>query len=165
MFSGNHVGSRINSGGIDGMSAHDHCPLSASHRWVNTLAPSTPPASRTNVAAFSMWLASTGSPARRKRRVRLDGRREVGRAVGERRPRAVVALLRADPRRGGVGLRRSADAEELAQQQVLGVDRDVRLQLALPPAIGVLHSEQRLHAAVARGQRPCGVDRNRAAHW
>src|SRR5256884_1389697 len=35
-----------------------------------------------------------------------------------------------------------ADAEELAQQQVLGVHRDVGLELSLPPALGVLQTQQ-----------------------
>ncbi len=40
---------------------------------------------------------------------------------------------------GRLGL---ADAEEFAQQQIFGVHRDVRLELALPPSLGVLEREQ-----------------------
>ena len=74
--------------------------------------------------------------------VGLDGRGEVGRTAVERGPAAVVALLRPDPA-GGLGrLALGADAEELAQQQVLGLDGDVGLELALPPPGGVLGTAQ-----------------------
>jgi hypothetical protein len=47
-------------------------------------------------------------------------------------------LLGTDPAGGLLGLLVLADAEELPQQEVLGVHRHVRLELALPPALLVL---------------------------
>src|SRR5581483_6701227 len=92
-----------------------------------------------------------------QRDVRLQRRRRVGRGAVEVAPRAVVALLRADPVAGearhvGVG-----DAEELAQEQVLRLHRHVRLQFALPPAGLVLQREQ------ARDRPPERLHRRGAA--
>ena len=53
-----------------------------------------------------------------------------------------VALLAADAERGALVVGLVADAQELAEQQVLGVHRDVRLEVALPPALRVLPREQ-----------------------
>ena len=74
--------------------------------------------------------------------VGLDRGGQLGLAVVGVGPGAVGALLRPDPAGGGVGQLGGADAQELAQQQVLGLDRDVGLQLALPPALLVLQVEQ-----------------------
>ena len=74
--------------------------------------------------------------------VGLDRRRQVGRPAVVCGPGAVGALARADPSRrrgsGGIG----TYAENLPQEQVLGVDGDVRLELTFPPAVGVLAGEQ-----------------------
>ena len=107
-----------------------------------------PPSSRATRAARCMCARLGGIAGEPQRDVRLDRRRELRRAAEETRPRAVVALLRADPVRRARGLG-AADAEELAQQQVLGVHRDVGLELALPVAALVLEREQ----AVARARR------------
>jgi hypothetical protein len=56
----------------------------------------------------------------------------------ERGPGAVGALLRADPPGRLVGLLGLPDAEELAQQQILGVHRHVRGEFALPPTLLML---------------------------
>ena len=94
-----------------------------------------------------------------QRDVGLDRGREVAGAAVEVRPRPVVALPRADPCRGALGQRRIADAEELAQEQVLGIHRDVGLELPLPPTVRVLQGEEvrsRAHqrlAGIARDPR------------
>ncbi len=74
--------------------------------------------------------------------VGLDGRGELGGAAVEGGPGAVGALPRADEAGGGLGGPLVADAEELAQHQVFGVHGDVGLQVALPPALGVLAGEE-----------------------
>ena len=105
----------------------------------------------------------TGSPASRSATYAstvVD--RSAGPAVVGR-PRAVVALLRADPAR-----RRRAraavveDAEVVAQEEILGVDGHVRLELALPPAVGVLQREQVLERARSSASAG-GGDRQRRA--
>ena len=50
--------------------------------------------------------------------------------------------------------------EELAQQQVLGVHGDVRLELALPPALRVLEADQGLDGSL---QAAAGVVLDRRA--
>ena len=84
-----------------------------------------------------------------QRPVRLDARRQVGGSRVVRRPRAVGALLRPDPvrRRGRdvVG----ANAQELAEEQVLGLDGDVGLEQALPPSVRRLEREQVVPSPVA----------------
>ena len=79
-----------------------------------------------------------------QRPVGLDRGRQLPRSAMEVGPCAVGALLGADP--GGRALRPvgTADAEELAQEHVLRVHRDVGLQLSLPPARLVLQREQAL---------------------
>src|SRR5262249_12948293 len=80
----------------------------------------------------------------------------LARAAVEVRPGAVVALPRADPARRVGGVLAGADAEELAQQQVLGVDGDVRLQLGLPGALGGAEADH----VLARGvQGELGIGR------
>jgi len=49
-----------------------------------------------------------------------------------------VALLRADPASRLLELVRAQDAQELAQQEVLGVHADVGFKVALPPTGVVL---------------------------
>jgi hypothetical protein len=80
----------------------------------------------------------------------LDRGREVAGAVTEVGPGAVGALLGVDPGGGALGRAGLADAEELPQEQVLGVHGHVRLQLALPPAVGALQGEQALPGAEQR---------------
>src|SRR6266540_2508961 len=94
-----------------------------------------------------------------QRHVRLDGRRHVGGTGVEGRPASVLALLRADPPRGRVLLLRREDAEVVPDEEVLRVDRHVRLQLALPPAVRMLEPAQVLAATGERA--PCGVDTQR----
>ncbi len=74
--------------------------------------------------------------------VGLDGGGEVARPSVEGVPGAVLALLATDVQGGGAGGVLVEDAEELTQQQVLGVHGDVGLQVALPPALGVLGGQQ-----------------------
>ena len=72
--------------------------------------------------------------------VGLDGCRKLARPAMERRPGPVAALLRADPV-GGAGQRPLVqDAKEVAEQDVLCVHGHVGLELALPPALGLLAS-------------------------
>ena len=77
-----------------------------------------------------------------QRQVRLHRGGQVGRAAVEVGPGAVVPLLGPDPaaRRRDHGI--VVQAEELAQQQVLGVHGHVGLEFALPPPLGVLQAEQ-----------------------
>ncbi len=70
--------------------------------------------------------------------VGLDRGREVGRATVEVGPCAVRALARPDPPRGRGQLGGVARPEELAQQQILGVHGDVRLELTAPEPVRVL---------------------------
>ena len=77
-----------------------------------------------------------------QRHVRLDRRREVGRALPPVRPGAVVAAARGEVvREAAVGLR-VAQAEDVQPEEVLRDHRRVRLELADPPAAGVLELEQ-----------------------
>ena len=64
------------------------------------------------------------------------------RAAVEVGPGAVVPLLGPDPAACRRDRRVVVQAEELAQQQVLGVHGHVGLELALPPPLGVLQAEQ-----------------------
>ena len=106
---------------------------------VNTRAASMPPLSRTNAAAVAHVRGVGGSPARRSA--------TYASTVVDRSPGPPGTSPRCRRRAAGSGSTRRAavgqvadrDAEELAQQQVLGVHRDVGLELALPPAVGVLH--------------------------
>ena len=79
-----------------------------------------------------------------KRPVGLDRGRELAGAAVEVRPRAIGALLGADPSRRALRLLGLADSQELPQEHVLGVHRHVCLQLALPVALGGLEREQPL---------------------
>ena len=90
-----------------------------------------------------------------QRRVGLDGDGQVGRPFEPDRPRTVVAapreqLVREQP----VGLR-VAQAEEVEQEEMLGGHRRVRLELALPPAVGVLQREQALRAELDGSVERC----------
>ena len=105
---------------------------------VKTRVRSTPPRSRTSSAALRMCAASGESPASRSATYAstvVDRSRGAG---VEGRPASVLALLRADPACGRVLLLGREDAEEVADEEILGVDRHVRLQFALPPAVRVL---------------------------
>ena len=77
-----------------------------------------------------------------QRDVGLGGGREFERALEEVRPRAVAALLAADPLRALLGLLLFEDAEKLAQHQIFRVDRDVGIERALPPAGLALQRQQ-----------------------
>ncbi len=81
-------------------------------------------------------------PGEPQRDVRLDGGGEVGRAAVEGGPGAVLALFAADEEGGGAGGGLVTDAEELAEQQVLGVHRDVGVEVPLPPALGALEAQE-----------------------
>ncbi len=83
--------------------------------------------------------------------VRLDGRREFAGAAVEGGPGAVLALFTADEQGSGLCGLLVADPQELTEQQVLGVHGDVRLEVALPPSLGVLPREQEV------GGPPCGA--------
>ena len=74
--------------------------------------------------------------------IRLDGGREVGSPSLEIGPATVVMLLGADPVRAQPGSPGLPDSEELPQEHVLGIHRDVRLKLALPPSLGALEREE-----------------------
>src|ERR1039458_7439388 len=85
--------------------------------------------------------------------VGLDGRRQVTGAAEEVGPGSVGPLLGGDPPAGRSGLLLRADAEELTEQQVLSVHRDVGFQLPLPPALLILEAEQVVASAGQRGLR------------
>jgi hypothetical protein len=80
--------------------------------------------------------------------VGLDRGRHVRGAVVEGGPAAVVPLAMPDPARGRLGLARSKHTEDVTQEQVFGVNGDVGLELALPPALGRLLREQVLDGEV-----------------
>ena len=77
-----------------------------------------------------------------QRQVSLDGGGQVARPAVEVGPGAVVPLLGPDPARCRRDHGLVVQAEELAQQQVLGVHGHVGLELALPPSVGVLQPER-----------------------
>src|SRR5205823_4727354 len=60
-------------------------------------------------------------------------------------------LLGADPIRGALERVLVADAEKLAQQEVLSVHRDVGLELRLPTAVGALKRAQMPRGTLDRG--------------
>ena len=78
-----------------------------------------------------------------QRHVRLSGGREISGTAEIGTPGSVLSLARADPPRRRSRLLRGPDAEELAEEKVLGVHRDIGLQFALPPTLRVLFSAQR----------------------
>jgi hypothetical protein len=81
----------------------------------------------------------------------LARRRQIPRPAPEVAPRAVVPLPGANSVRCAFRRRPVANAEELPQQQILGVHGDVGLELALPPSFGVLEREE---------VRPCSLQRD-----
>src|SRR5205823_4332289 len=86
-------------------------------------------------------LARAG-PGHLQRDVGLDRRREVGWALEPDRPGPVVAAPRQElARELAVGLP-VAQAEHVEPDQVLRDHRRVRLELADPPAVGVLQLEK-----------------------
>jgi hypothetical protein len=91
-----------------------------------------------------------------QRDVGLDCRAEVARAAVEVGPGAVLPLLRSDPDGGLLEVGLGEDAEEVPQQQVLGVHRHVGLKLADPPAARVLQAEQVAAGAVQRARGHLG---------
>ncbi len=101
-----------------------------------------------------------------KRNVRLDRGREVARPSEVGGPRAVGALPAADPGRCSGSLVRLEQPEVVAQEEILGVDGHVRLELALPPAALVLEGEQvpgrALEARLRRVDPAVGCDRHAA---
>ena len=103
-----------------------------------------------------MWAASGRSPASRSATYAST---VVDRSPSPPRKFAQVPSARCTDlihRAAAVGLLRGPDAEELAEQQVLGVHGDVGLQLALPPALAVLEAEQVAGRAVQRRRRRGG---------
>ncbi len=124
----------MTSGGSAGTRSHDHRPNSASHTCVNTRARSMPPCAADELGGGAHVLRLGRVAGEAQRPVGLDRRGQLAGAAVEVRPGAVGALLGADPGRGALGLVALADAEELAQEHVLGVHRHVRLQLSAPPA-------------------------------
>ena len=95
-------------------------------------------------------------PGQPQRDVGLHRGGQVPGAAVEVRPGAVVALLGGDPPGRGLRLLGGPDAEELPQQQVLGIHGDVGLQFALPPALVVLQAEQVIPGAGERLRRRVG---------
>ena len=89
--------------------------------------------------------------------IRLDRRRQVAGAFEELTPGAVVVLLRADPVRRARRRRGVSDAEELSEQEVLGVHRHVRLELTFPPS---LRSLEGYEVVAGTRQRPIGTGVN-----
>ena len=63
MFSGNHGGRKIISGGSTGTPRQSHCPNRASHILVNTRTRGTPPADSTHSRAFRIAGSSGETPA------------------------------------------------------------------------------------------------------
>lgn len=82
-----------------------------------------------------------------QRDVRLDGGGEFARPSVEGGPGAVAELFAADEAGGRLDGGRVLNAEELAEQQILGVHGDVGGEVALPPALVVLSAEEMLHRA------------------
>ena len=105
----------------------------------------------TNCGAFAMCGASGGSPASRSATYAST---VVDRSPGPPWKVAQVPSSRCCERiqrAASLGLAGVADAEELPQQQVLGVHRHVGLELALPPA--------RRRPAARAGASTAGVER------
>lgn len=80
--------------------------------------------------------------------VRLDGGGEFARPAVEGGPGAVLALLTADEQGGGPRGGLVQDAQELPQKQILGVHGHIGLEVALPPALGVLRGQQEAGGAL-----------------
>ena len=99
-----------------------------------------------------------------QRHVGLDRGGQVAGPAVEVGPGAVVPLLMPDPARRRRDRLVVVQAEELAQQQVLGVHGDVGLELALPPALRVLQAE---HVVTRSVQGVAGEieDRGVSYHW
>src|SRR5579862_6898361 len=94
----------------------------------------------------------------------LHRRGHVRRPAEKRRPRAVLALLGADPARGRLGRARLEYAEVVTQEEIFCVDRHVGLELALPVAVLVLEREQVVAAAREREPRRVDARRERDGH-
>ncbi len=95
-----------------------------------------------------------------ERHVRLDGGRQVGRRPVERPPRPVRPLVAPNPARRLGGQARLEDSEEMPQEEVLGVHGHVGLELALPPAVGMLKRQQ-VVAGPLQGPNRVGLDARR----
>ena len=125
-----------------GTSVHDQRSRSDSHIRVKTRVCSTPPAladGRRRPLHVRGIRGIAGDP---ERHVGLDRGRHVARAAEVGGPRAVGPLPAANPPCGRGGLVCVDQPEEVAQEQILGVDRHVRLELALPPALRALQRQQ-----------------------
>src|SRR6185437_4346649 len=90
-----------------------------------------------------------------------------GRPAEEGGPRAVPALPGADPGRCRGRLAIVEEPEVVTQEQILGVDGHVRLELALPPPLGVLQRQEMPDGTVQDGasvglRRAVGERRHRA---
>ena len=146
MFSGHHGGRSMTSGGRAGSVASTQPPR-ANQMRVNTRERSSPPASRMNAAAFPCATPSAGRrPGAGRHRPRPSSRGRPGRRSNVAQVPSARCWARIQ--RAVLAVTRVGDAEEVAQEQVLGVDRDVGLQLALPPAGSVLHGEEGVGAPV-----------------
>ncbi len=88
-----------------------------------------------------------------QRDVRLDRGGQVAGAAVEVGPSAVVALLGADPAGRLLQVGFGENAEKVAQQDVLGVHRDVRLELADPVTAGVLEAQEVVAGTLERDGR------------
>ena len=157
MFSGTDGGSSISSGGSAGTRSHDH---SAEQREpdVREHARALEPACAADElggGAHVLGVGGVAGEAQRPRRPRSSSRARRGRRRSSPRcrPRAAGERIHAAD---ALASDRRADAEELAQEHVLRVHRDVRLQLVLPPAIGVLKPAQVLdrRGGATGGGRP-----------
>src|SRR5580704_10702348 len=99
-----------------------------------------------------------------QRHVGLDRGGQVPGPAVEVGPGAVVPLLIPDPARRRRDRLVVVQAEELAQQQVLGVHGDVGLELALPPALRLLQAERVVTCSV-QGVAGEIEDRGVSYHW
>ena len=83
-------------------------------------------------------------PGRLQREIRFDRRADVESAAVEQRPAAVLALGRSNVSRDA-RLQLGLDpAEIVLQQNELGRDRHIRLELENPMSVGMLERDQRL---------------------
>src|SRR5581483_222616 len=103
-------------------------------------------------AAFGLYVLLRLRPgvdtAHAQRDVRLDRRRQIGRALEPDRPRSVVAHARHELVPDAPVHVRRTQAEEVVPEQMLRRHGHVRLQLADPHAVGPLQLEQAPRPAV-----------------
>ena len=155
------------STGMTGTARHGTSPNSASRMRVKTLQRRAPPRARIAARARAICGASIGSPAAFSAKYALtDALMSRAPPWNSGQPPS-VALGCADVARDA-RLQLGLDAAEVVlQQDVLGRDRHVGLQLENPMSVGVLQGDQRLAGARDRlvesrsrgrggaGQRSC----------